>query len=137
MTKTKYGQYVIQHPINYKGDWGAEVWYTGENDYKNNFTELFIRVTRDMVMEEYSHAHDFDMYVWVLPLDPNNMDDLGAEVEMDFGPELEKHIVTSTASFYVPKGLIHGPFMFRKVTKPILFVHSMMAPKYYKTEVFK
>jgi hypothetical protein len=82
MAKTKYGQYVIQHPINYKGDWGAEV-------------------------------------------------------EMDFGTELEKHIVTSTASFYVPKGLIHGPFMFRKVTKPILFIHSMMAPKYYKTEVFK
>jgi len=112
------------------------VWYAGEDDYKNSFTALFIRVTRDMVMEEYSLAHDFDMYVWVLPLDRDNLDDLHAELEMDFGPELERHVVTTTASFYVPKGLVHGPFIFRNVTKPILFIHSMIA-KYYKTEVFK
>ena len=137
MAGTKYGQYVIQHPINYEGEWGAEVWYTGEHDFKTNFTELFIRVTRDMVMEAYPHKHDFDMYVWVLPLDPENLDDLGAEVEYCFGEEMEKHIVTTTTGFYVPKGLIHGPFIFRNVTKPILFVHSMMAPNYYKTEEYK
>src|SRR4030043_411680 len=103
MAKTKYGQYVIQHPINYKGDWGAEVWYTGENDYKSNFTELFIRVTRDMVVEEYSHAHDFDMYVWVLPLDPNNLDDLGAEVEIGFRYGIGKTHCHLHAKFLCPQ----------------------------------
>lgn len=137
MSKTKYGQYVIQNPINYDAPYGADVSYTGEKDFKNNFTEIFVRITRDMVMEEYAHTHDFDMYVWVLPLDPDNMDDLGAEVEMTFGEEAEKHIVTKTACFYVPKGLIHAPFIFRNVTKPILFIHSMMAPNYYKSEIFK
>jgi hypothetical protein len=137
MATTKYGQYVIRHPINYKGDWGPEVWYKGESDYKTDFTLLFIQVNRDMVMEEYSHVHDFDMYVWLLPLDPKNMDDLGAEVSMDFGKELERHVITQSSSIYVPKGVVHGPFIFKNVTKPILFVHTMMAPKYYKTETFK
>jgi hypothetical protein len=137
MPANKYGKYVIQHPFDYQGDYGPQVWFTGESDYKTNFTELFIRVTRDMNMEEYPHKHDFDMWVWVLPLDPDNLDDLGCEVEMDFGMELEKHVVTKTVSFYIPKGVVHGPFIFRKVTKPLLFIHSMMAPKYYKTETYK
>jgi hypothetical protein len=137
MAEKKYSQYVVQHPINYNGAYGATVRYEGETDFKANFSELFIRVTRDMAMEEYPHKHDFDMWVWVLPLDPVDMENLGCEIEYNFGHELEKYIVTKTTCFYCPKELVHGPFIFRNVTKPILFVHSMLAPKYYKTETYK
>ncbi|MGD0915136.1 MAG: hypothetical protein ABSB22_01650 [Thermodesulfobacteriota bacterium] len=146
MADTKYSQYVIRKPIDYGdkiyydiGYYGPNVWYKGE-DYKNDFTMIFVRVEESMIMEEYSHVHDFDMYLWLLPLEPNNMEDLGCEVELVFGSggEEEKHVLTKTGSFFVPKGIVHGPFTFRNVTKPVLLVHACTgAADYYKTEVFK
>lgn len=146
MSAGKYAKYVIQKPIDYGkkiyydvGYYGPNVWFKGE-DYNNNLTVIFIRVEKSMVMEEYSHVHDFDMYLWLLPLDPNNMEDLGCEVELVYGreSEQEKHVLTKTGSFYVPKGIVHGPFTFRNVTRPVLFVHACTGvADYYKTEVYK
>lgn len=66
------------------------------------------------------------------------MEDLGCEVEMVYGTGKgeEKHVLTKTGCFFVPKGVIHGPFTFRNMTKPILFVHTMRAETYDKTESF-
>jgi hypothetical protein len=154
---SKYGRYVIQNPIDYgyrgyckllkkqtvqynpEGFWGPNVWFRGNTDFNNDFTLMFIRVEEDMAMEVDSHVHDFDMYVFLIPLEPHNMEDLGCEVEMVYGSgeEQEVHVLTKTGCFFVPKGVVHGPFTFRNITKPILFVHTMRAETYYKTESFK
>ena len=65
------------------------------------------------------------------------MADLGAEIDMGFGMEQEIHTITTPASVYVPKGLIHCPLHFKRVDKPILFVHAVIAPKYTKIELPK
>ena len=83
-------------------------------------------------MEEYAHSHDFDMYLHSLSYDPDNMEDLGAEIEMGLGKEQEIHVITTPASVYIPAGLIHCPLNFKRVDKPVLFVHSTLASKYYK-----
>jgi hypothetical protein len=90
-------------------------------------------------MEVDSHVHDFDMYVFLIPLEPRNMEDLGCIVEMVYGTggQQETHVLTKTGCFFVPKGVVHGPFTFRNITKPILFIHTMRAETYYKTESFK
>jgi hypothetical protein len=102
---------------------------------------MFIRVEHDLVMEDAPHEHDFDMYVWVVPLEQGNMEDLGCEVYMYYGSgeagdETEEKVLTKTGCFFVPKGVRHGPMGFRKVTRNVLFIHAMTAEDYYKTKTY-
>jgi hypothetical protein len=131
--KTRYGKYVVKKPLG-KGKFGPELIYTGETDYKSNFTMMFLRITEPVLMEEYAHTHDFDMYIWFLSMDPENMDDLGADIEIGLGPEREIHKITTAASVFIPAGMIHCPLNFIKVSKPILFVHATLASQYTKKE---
>ena len=57
---------------------------------------------------------------------------MDAEIEMGLGEEQEIHKITTPASVYIPKGLVHCPLNFRRVGKPILFVHATLASKYVK-----
>jgi hypothetical protein len=134
--KTKYGKYVIRHPVKI-GGFGPELQYTGENDYKTDFSLLILRITKPVLMEEFAHYHDFDMFLYFLSFDPDNMGDLGAEIEIGLGPESERHIITTPTSVYIPKGMIHCPLHFKRVDKPILFIHPFLAPKYVKAKTFK
>jgi len=134
MTATKYGKYVIKRPVA-KGGYGPELIYTGETDYKSDFTIMFLRITEPTLMEESAHSHDFDMYLYFLSFDPNNMGDLGAEIEIGLGKEQERHIITTPATVYIPKGMTHCPLEFKRVDKPVLFVHCTLASKYYKSPI--
>jgi hypothetical protein len=79
-----------------------------------------------------SHTHDVDEYLFFLGGNPANLLDFGAEVELTLGAGKDKevHTITSTSVVYVPKGLAHLPMVFKKVDKPILFGHLLMAPDY-------
>jgi hypothetical protein len=136
MTATKYGKYVIRRPVA-KGGFGPELIYTGETDYKSNFTIMFLRITEPTLMEESAHSHDFDMYLYFHSFDPDNMGDLGAEIEIGLGEEQEIHIITTPATVYIPKGMIHCPLNFKRVDKPVLLVHCTLASKYYKSPTSK
>jgi len=136
MMATKYGKYIIRRPVA-KGGFGPELIYTGETDYKSNFTIMFLRITEPTLMEESAHSHDFDMYLYFLSFDPENMGDLGAEIEIGLGKEQEIHIITTPATVYIPKGMIHCPLEFKRVDKPVLLVHCTLASKYYKMPTSK
>jgi len=131
MSQTKYGKYVLKYPVA-KGGYGPELIYTGDKDYKSNFTMMILRITEPTLMEKEEHVHDFDMYLYFLSFDPNDMGNLGAEIEMGLGPEHEKHLITVPTSVYIPKGMIHCPLEFKRVDKPILFIHASISSKYYK-----
>jgi hypothetical protein len=81
-------------------------------------------------MEDAPHSHDFDMYLYFLGV--NDLGEMDAEIEMGLGEEQEIHKITTPASVYIPKGLVHCPLKFIRVDKPILFVHATLAPKYIK-----
>ncbi len=129
--ETKYGQYVLRHPVKVD-KFGPEVVFLGEQ-YGSDFSMMLFHIKEPVLMEESPHSHDFDMYLYFLGTD--DMDDLGAEIEMGLGPEQEIHKITSPTSIFVPKGLIHCPLHFKKITKPVLFIHAMIAPKYTKKEI--
>ena len=133
MAETKYGKYVVRNPIVIK-EFGPMLEFSGETDYKSNFSLVIMRVTEPTLMEKSPHYHDFDMYLYFLSFDPDNMEDLGAEIEIGLGKESERHIITSPASVYIPKGMVHCPLHFKRVDKPILFIHPFLAAKYVKTE---
>ena len=131
MSKSKYGKYVVRRPVAI-GGFGPELIYTGEKDYDSNFTIMFLRITAPTLMEEAAHSHDFDMYLYFLSFDPDNMGDLGAEIEIGLGEEQEIHLITTPTTVYIPSGMVHCPLEFKRVDKPILFVHCTLASKYYK-----
>jgi hypothetical protein len=134
MAANKYGKYIVARTSN-PGEFGPEFRFYGEEAYQSNFSMVTIRITKPVEMEKTPHYHDFDMYLYFFSYDPDNLDDLGAEIEMGFGKEREIHKITKPCSVYVPKGVIHCPLNFIKVTKPIFFVHPMLAPKYTKIEI--
>ena len=132
MAATKYGKYIVQSPVD-KGEFGREMRFIGENVYNSNFSLVIIQITGPVLMEKTPHYHDFDMYLYFLSYDPKHMEDLGAEIEIGLGKEQERHVITAPASVYVPKGMIHCPLHFKRVDKPVLFIHCSIAPKYYKS----
>jgi hypothetical protein len=70
------------------------------------------------------HKHDFGELFLFLGTDPNSLDDLGATVEFWLGEddELEKVVLETSASVYVPGGLAHMPVIWKNVRRPCIFV---------------
>lgn len=68
------------------------------------------------------HMHKYPELMMHLGTDPDNPLDLGAEVEMCVGPEMEKHVITQSTIIYLPANFIHSPWTIKKVTRPFLLV---------------
>ena len=64
----------------------------------------------------FEHAHNYDEIMLHIGSDPNNPEDLGAEIEFVVGGE--PLIINTTSSLYVPKGVKHGPLTWKRVDKP-------------------
>ena len=74
------------------------------------------------------HIHKDAELLFVIGTDPENPDELGAEIEFCLGPELEKHIINKTCVIYIPPRFIHGPWRELKTTKPWLFIEVNQGP---------
>lgn len=132
MGQNRYGKYVLTPPIKMGGPFGPMAEYTGEEHYGSQFSIMFFHITQPVLMEETPHSHDFDFYLFFLGRD--DLEDLGAEIEIGLGEEQEIHTITTPASVYVPRGMIHCPLNFKRVDKPVLFAHALLAPKYTRVE---
>jgi hypothetical protein len=53
---------------------------------------------------------------------PENINDLGAEISICLGDELEEHIITTATVVSIPPGLKHCPLKVNKITKPFVFL---------------
>ena len=134
--ETKYGQYVYTHPI-VPTDFGPMLEMVGEDVYKSDFHIMYLPVVKPVLMEEYPHYHNFDMYLTFLGFDPNGLNELGAEIEIGLGKEGEIHKITTPTSVYIPKGMVHCPLNFKRIDKPVLLIHCTMASKYEKGTVYQ
>lgn len=65
------------------------------------------------------HEHDYDEILMFVGNDPDNPDDLGAEVFMTI--EGEKHVLTTSSSVFIPAGTKHCPLGFHGVERPFRF----------------
>jgi hypothetical protein len=68
-----------------------------------------------------SLVYPFDEVLVYLSADPNNMDSLGAEIEMDMGEEHERHIIDKPTAVICPAGTPHTSQVTRWVDKPFAF----------------
>ena len=78
------------------------------------------------------HIHKEAELLFHIGTDPDNPGDLGAEVEMFMGPELERYVITQSCVIYIPAGFIHAPWRPYKTTRPWIFVEVNQGP--YHTE---
>jgi len=63
-----------------------------------------------------AHTHPFDEVLGFFGTNPDDPDDLGAEIEFWLGDE--KHILTKSCLVYIPAGLKHCPLIHRRVDRP-------------------
>ena len=75
------------------------------------------------------HTHDDDELLVFLGSDPDNIHDLGCEVEISMGPEMEKHTFSESTLVYIPAGLVHCPIRFRNMKRPFLMIQAVKAGK--------
>ena len=70
------------------------------------------------------HTHDYDEIILHIGADPSDPEDLGGEIEI--GIDGQPVTINSTSGIYVPKGMKHGPLVWKKFTKPHLEMTIMI-----------
>jgi hypothetical protein len=131
MEKKKYWRHVIRGPFYDKaepGMTGTSIW-AHHNEYKSGTTLGYhcINTNYEVPM---THSHDFHELLCFLGGNPENIDDLGAEISICLGDELEEHIITSATIVSIPPGLKHCPLIVKKVTKPFVFLEISATKEY-------
>jgi hypothetical protein len=75
-----------------------------------------------------SHTHDFNEVLGFFGYNYDNIQDLGAEIEITI--DNEKNIVDRSFSACIPAGVQHGPVIVRNIVRPIFHVSSGKANQY-------
>ncbi len=68
------------------------------------------------------HIHKDAELLFHIGADPKNPLDLGAEVELYLGKEMERYVITKSCVVYIPPGLIHCPWRPMVTHKPWIFI---------------
>ncbi len=115
---------------------GPLISMTSDKDYGDkNFSMIWEPITQPFLMVEELHKHDFDQFLCFIGTDTSNLKDLGGEVELTLsedGKAMEKHVITSSTTVFIPEGLYHAPLDFKKVDKPFLFINIYFTQDYKK-----
>jgi hypothetical protein len=68
------------------------------------------------------HIHKSAEILMHIGTDPDNPYDLGAEVELGMGPEMEKYTITKSTVTYIPPDFAHGPWTIKRVDRPFIMI---------------
>ena len=80
------------------------------------------------------HLHKENEIMFLFGNNPDDPYDLGAEVEICLGPEMQKFTITRSCCIRIPGGTPHGFYTIRKCWRPWMFVEVQEANP--KTEKF-
>ena len=87
-------------------------------------------------IDRVAHVHAGDEYLCFLAGKvPDCFSGFDAEIDMHFGKEQEKYVITEPTIVYIPKGTWHCPLEFRVINKPMLFVMILLTPEYSLTTI--
>ena len=109
--------------------WPHTIVFTDDSIIKgsNHFVASWVTSLPRPVHGPHTHAND-ELLVF-LGSNPDNIHDLGCEVEMCIGPEMERHVFTESNLVYIPAGVVHGPIRFRNLRRPFIFIQAVHAPR--------
>jgi hypothetical protein len=119
----KYWMNIVRGPLfeDYEPGWTGTSFWAHHNEYQNGTTLGYhcIVSTYDV---RHTHAHDFHELLCFLSGDLENIRELGADVSICLGDEMEKHTFNTPTIISMPPGLKHCPLLVENVTKPIVFI---------------
>jgi quercetin dioxygenase-like cupin family protein len=64
----------------------------------------------------FEHTHDYEEIVMEIGSNPDNPEDLGAEMEFHIGGQ--PFTFSTTTAIYIPKGIKHGPLTWNRIDRP-------------------
>ena len=76
------------------------------------------------------HIHKDAELLFHIGNNPDDPMDLGAEVVMYLGPELEKHTITRTCCIWIPPNFIHSPWRPVRIDRPWIFIEINQGPNH-------
>jgi hypothetical protein len=109
--------------------------FGGDHLHGINFTMNWSYLTEPFTLVDHPHTHEFDQVICFLGGNPQNIREFGGVVEMYFGEEQEKHVITESSYICVPKGTVHGPLIVKKIDKPIVYMDFPLTARYMKKEI--
>jgi len=123
MEHKKYWRNVVKGPFfkdTEPGMSGMSI-FAHHNEYKNG-TTLGYHCINSNYEALIPHSHDFHELLCFIGGNPEDINDLGAEVRICLGDEQEEHVITSAAIVSIPPGLKHCPLRVTKLTRPFVFL---------------
>lgn len=132
MAETKYGKFFIRgaRPGETRPAFQNAIAYLDDDVIPGSFYFNCVFIRPDDIPRSHGpHTHDHPEILGYFGIDPDNPFDLGAEIELCMGEELEKHVFTQSTLVYIPPGLVHCPIRYRRVERPFIFMYSMPVSK--------
>jgi hypothetical protein len=77
------------------------------------------------------HTHDFSHVIGFVGGTPADPHDLGGEITVWL--DGNKEVLTRSGLIFVPAGVVHGPILFNRITRPVFFITIAMTGKYTRT----
>jgi hypothetical protein len=144
MAKMKYSKYFLHELPDEErkkgfGRMPSMVTFTDNDIIKDSkyFSVMWMGEEATKMAGHGPHIHQDPELLVALGTDPSNPQDLGADMEMCMGPEMESHIITVSTMIWVPAKFVHAPFRILKVRRPFLFIQCQYAPKLTETALKK
>ncbi|NLE08369.1 MAG: hypothetical protein GX631_03840 [Dehalococcoidales bacterium] len=131
MTAKKYWKHVIQGPFYQNlepGMTGTSIW-AHHNEYGNGCT-LGYHCINAPYGEPKAHSHNFHELICFIGGNPENINDLGAEIHIRLGEELEEHVFTTATMLSLPPGLQHGYLEVKNITRPFILLEISSTTEY-------
>lgn len=66
------------------------------------------------------HVHDFPEFIAFIGTDPENPEELGAEIRFYMGENQEYDSTTKSTIIYVPADVLHGPITVPSMSRPVI-----------------
>jgi hypothetical protein len=134
MAETDYSKYIIREPLafNIFPPYKPRMLF----DSANHFPEMGFGIRYTYIISpiemERPHAHDFDQFFCFMGT-PEDMQVFDGEVELYLGEEETKNIIDSTTVVFVPRGMIHCPIIWKRVSQPMMFINVVLSARYTRT----
>ena len=135
MAETKYEKYIIREPLGWTNfpPFTPRLLFDSKNYFpEQNFGIRYTYITEPIHMER-PHAHDFDQFLCFMGT-PEDLRVFDGEAEIYLGEENTKNIINSTTVVHIPKGMVHCPIIWTRVSKPMMFVNIVLAASYTRSD---
>jgi len=129
----KHRDKILHVPFERKGAWhyasdnrddaGGSISNINGKDFDFNMSYESIKKVpyRFGPVPDKPHVHPYHEFLLFMGADTNDLSELGAEVEMSMGKEMERHVITTPTIVQQPKGFPHCPLVVTKLDKPFIF----------------